>query len=237
MEYASMPMPAQVTRPEKLRNGLVWYATLLPALGLFLERYTLNRYLGFMVWGLVLIMRPLSCLIDHHILVGKGKLNDSCLWALLPTVYMFKRCMKLKQNTAMAVVCLICLSYGVIGNGFVTGAMMDDERILTAVQNESVLSLNEMKGQKAGGSVSGALEKTLDGISWNIVSEGDTRTVTVSGTVKEDSSKVSLIFKVTHDGYTFTDFKLDSVVKNGETLKDDDRKKLVISLLTPKNGS
>ena len=236
MEYISEPMPVVVSKPEKIRNGLVWYAALVPALGLFLERYTLNKYLGFMVWGIVLIMRPVCCLIDLHILSDKEKFSCGKGWALLPTVYLFKRCLKLKQNTALAVVCFICLSYGVIGNGFTTGMMVDDERILGAVQNERVSSISELKKEAVPDSVSNQLEKTLEGISWDIKSDGDVRTITVSGTVKDSKDKAELIFKVTHDGYTYTDFKLDKVTKNGEALEGDERKELLVSLLGKGEG-
>ena len=231
MDYISDPLPSVVSRPEKLRNGLAWYAAVLPGMGLFLERFALNKYLGFLVWGLILIVRPLCCLADIRMLNKRGIMSCSGWFALVPTVYLFKRCLKLRQNTAIAVVCLICLSYGIIGNGFVSGMFVDDERIMNAVRNESITSVTELKGEKVGGSLAEALESSLDRPEWTVTANGDVRTVTVSGKTKSGGEQVSLVFKVTHDGYTYTEFKLEKVLRDNSELEGDDRKELLKALL------
>ena len=236
MDYISEPMPSVVNKPEKLRNGFVWYAAVLPGIGLFLERFALNKYLGFLVWGLILILRPLCCLADIRMLNKRGIMSCSGWFALVPTVYLFKRCLKLRHNTAIAVVCLICLAYGIIGNGFVSGMFVDDERIMNAVRSESITSVTELKGEKAGGSLAEALESSLDRPEWTVTTDGDVRTITVSGKTKSSGEQVSLVFKVTHDGYAYTDFELEKVIRDNSELEGDERKELLKALFISASG-
>ncbi len=224
---------AEAESGRRIRNGLVWYAALLPALGLFLENYTLNKYLGFLVWGVVIVMRPLCCLLDMRQLERLGAEDNSRWWALLPTVYLFRRCLRLKTNTAMAVVCMICLSYGIIGNGFVSALFVDDERILEVVRNESVTSVKELRSFGGSDSFGDALDKTAaDGVSWQLEADGNTRFVTASLKEKTNNDTVTLVFRVTHDGYTYTEFKLDKVTRNGTEVTDDARSELLKALFS-----
>lgn len=237
MEYVSEPVLSAEGRPDKLRNGLVWYAAVLPGLGLFLERLTLNKYLGFLLWGLILILRPLCCLADIRMLEKRGDMSCSHWFALVPAVYLFKRCMSLRHNMAIAVVCMICLGYAAVGNGFTGGLMIDDERIMNAVRAENVTSVSEIKNENVRGTIGDTLSSSLDDPQWSVVSDGDVRTVTVSGIIKDSKEQVSLVFKVTHDGYAYTGFELDKVIKDSLTLEDDERKEFLKKLFAVKNDS
>ena len=232
MDNVSEPMHSAAVVQDKLRSGLVWYAAVLPGIGLFLERFTLNKYLGLLLWGLIIIIRPFCCLADMRILEKRGVMSCSRWFALVPTVYYFKRCMRLRHNMAIAVVSMICFGYAVVGNGFTGGLMIDDQRIMNAVRNESIKSVTELKNEKISGSIADAAESALDNAQWSIVSDGDVRTVTVIGTSKSGNDSVSLIFKVTHDGYTFTGFDLEKVMKNGSEIKDEEREEYLKKLFS-----
>ena len=78
------------TRPAKIRDGCVWYAALLPAFALLLERYALNKYLGILVWAIALLMRPVCCFLDRKQLIAAGRPEEDPYLPLLPTVYLFK---------------------------------------------------------------------------------------------------------------------------------------------------
>ena len=237
MEYDSEPVLSAESSPDKLRNGLVWYAAVLPGLGLFLERFTLNKYLGFLLWGLILIIRPLCCLADIRMLEKRGDMTCSRWFALVPAVYLFKRCMKLRQNMAIAVVCLICLGYGIVGNGFTGGLFVDDDRIMNAVRSESPASISEIKKENVSGAIEDSLDSSLGSPQWEVTSDGDVRTVAVSGVMKDSGEQIRLEFKVTHDGYAYTDFKLDKVIKDSVILEDDERVELLKKLFVNENDS
>lgn len=217
---------------EKIRSGYVWYAAILPALGLFLENYTLNKYLGMFLWGVIVIARPLSCLLDHRRLTEQMGAEPSPRWlALLPTVYIFKRCTLLRQNTAIGVVCLICFSYGVIGNGFVVGLRVDDDAVIETTKNTSPYSLDEFADYYNGNDFSDDLENTLKDISYSLTRSGDTRTVTVSGTDRATGELIELVFTVTHDGYTYTDYELSEIRSGGKKVEGEDKDNLIDRLL------
>ena len=219
------------SRPSGIRSGLVWYAAVLPLLGLFLENFAMNKYHGFMIWGIVLFMRPLCCLLDRRVLREAGTDTGPAALALLPTVYLFKRCFALRHNNAIVIVCLISFSYGVIGNGFTLGLTLDEDRLLNAVRNQSVTSIEPLKKETADESISDALERTCDSISWEMTRSGDVRTVTASAVQKTTGDKLVLTFSVTHDGFTYLDYSFESVTKNGEQLKGDDEKELLKAIL------
>lgn len=222
-------------RPQKkIRNGLVWYAAILPALGLFLESYALNKYLGMLVWSIVIIARPAACLADRHILLRDGAdIRIPTILAFLPTVYIFKRCFDLKQNTAIAVVCLISLSYGVIGNGFVVGLTMDDDKATEIVRNRYAASVAGVRGAIDPESFDTAINRALDHVSYDVERNGDERIVTVKGTDPSTEDKYVFVFSVVHDGYALTGFELKEVTLNGSTVEGDDRSELLKALLLP----
>ncbi|MBR6874032.1 MAG: hypothetical protein IKN17_11070 [Ruminococcus sp.] len=218
------------TRPAKIRDGCVWYAALLPAFALLLERYALNKYLGILVWAIALLMRPVCCFLDRKQLIAAGRPEEDPYLPLLPTVYLFKRCMALRRNTAIVIVCIISLGYGIVGNGFVAGMSIDDDTILAAVKGSSISSVDNVTVKDSYLSMGDYLDKKATDVKWEIVSSGDVRTVTVSG--KIDSEPFSLEFQVVHDGYTYTKFTLQKLIKNSAELKGDDRIDLLKKLFT-----
>lgn len=215
----------------KVRDGLVWYSAILPALALFLENYALNKYLGIMVWAVVIIIRPLCCYFDRKNLLNAGYENVGKSWyVFLPTVYLFKRCMLLRHNTAIAVVCMICLSYGIIGNGFTVGLMMDDDTFVSAVKNEPMTSISDFKSFALYESFETAADRALSEISYSIEANGDERTVTVKGKSKTDDEPLIFVFKIVHDGYTYRSFKLFAVYKGDIKLEDSEKKEYLKKL-------
>lgn len=228
---------APVQKNPAVRSGLVWYAALLPVLGLFFENYSVNKYLGFLIWILVLVLRPVCCYADYRILSKKGVFRDespkAALITLLPTVYCFRRCFALRHNTAMAVICIMCLSYGILGNGFIGGMRVNDDTIFSAVKGQSVRSLKETREINENDDFSEAVERNAPGAEWSIVTDGDKRTVSVKGQLTGTDEQFTLEFVVIHDGYTYLEYKLDKVLKDGEELTGDDRKDLLKRVLAP----
>ena len=222
---------------EKLRSGLVWYAALLPGLGLFLENYAINKYLGAFVWIFILIARPLSCLLDWKRFERIKGAAPSPKWlALLPTVYIFKRCTALRENTAVGVVCAICFTYGVIGNGFVVGLRVDDEAIINTTKNTSPYSLSEFSEYYTGHDFSENIEASLKDIDYSLTRSGDTCTVTIKGVETSTGSTVELVFTVAHDGFTYTEYELTEIRLDGVTLEGDDKTDLIDRLLGAGNS-
>jgi len=226
--------PSTVSPLPKIRNGMVWYAAILPALGLFLENYALNKYLGMLIWGIVILARPAACLADRYVLLRSGAVGHSePIIAFFPTIYIFKRCFDLKQNTAVAVVCLISLSYGIIGNGFVVGLSMSDDKALDYVKSKYAYSVAGVQPDNEILSFDEAIGKTLSDVRYEVTCKGDERTVSVTGKSVSTDDKYELRFRLVHDGFTLTEFTLSDVIKNGNTLKDDARSDALKEILVP----
>ncbi|MBR6102873.1 MAG: hypothetical protein IKP95_10620 [Ruminococcus sp.] len=231
------------TNPEtsvrgKVRDGLVWYCAFVPAVALLLERFALNKYLGFLIWGIVITARPLCCYIDRRNLLSAGYEQIGSPWfVLLPTVYLFKRCMIFRQNTALAVVCLICFSYGAIGNGFISGLFVDNDTVLQAVKNEAMTSISEFKSFAAYESFEKAVGRALKDVDYELSVNGDERIITVKGTDLSGTDQYVFVFRVVHDGYTYTDFGLKSVTKNGDVLTGKDRTEALKELFKTEDSS
>ena len=107
---------------------------------------------------------------------------------------------------------------------------------MNAVRSESITSVTELKGEKAGGSLAEALESSLDRPEWTVTTDGDVRTITVSGKTKSSGEQVSLVFKVTHDGYAYTDFELEKVIRDNSELEGNERKELLKALFISASG-
>lgn len=232
--YPEFVMSADMPQKNIIRNGLVWYAAVLPALGLFLENYALNKYLGMFVWAVVIIARPAACFADRRVLLRDGaNVNLPPVLALFPTFYIFKRCIDLKQNTAVAVVCLISLSYGIIGNGFVIGLSMNDDKVVEIVKERYAASIAEVRGVTNLQSFDTAINDALSGVTYNIERSGDVRTVTVKGKDASTGDEYVFVFSVVHDGFTLIKFELETVTQNGTEVKGDERSELLKTLLLP----
>ena len=232
MAFESVMTPGE-TPKIKAENGLVWYAAVVPGVALLLERYAMNRYLGMLVWAIVLIVRPLCCFIDRRILTGKGVEGLGSVYLIfLPTVYLFKRSMVLRQNMVITVVSLICLSYGIIGNGFTVGAFVDDDKVLSSVRASSAGSVSDLAKYGSGMSLDSLLSQAFEEYGYSMVSDGDVRMITASGISAKDGSHAELIFRVVHDGFTCTDFSLETVKKNGCEITGDARKEYLKELFT-----
>ena len=223
----------------KIRDGLILYAAVLPVAALFIENYAINKYLGLLVWAIVLIMRPVSCYLDLRWIIKKGYSFDiSPKLCLLPTVYIFKRSMALRRNTVIAIISLICIGYGAMGNGFVAGLRVSDDSILEAVKNQSVSHTSGLKDYNVYDSFSAAFEKKVDDVSYSVVSDGDKRIVTATGVKKADGkTKVTFVFTVVHDGYAYTSFELNEVRENDIQLKGKEKKALLDELFDPESGN
>lgn len=232
--YPEIVAAANEPQMNKIRNGLVWYAAILPALGLFLENYALNKYLGMLVWAIVILARPAACFADRRMLMRDGaECKTPSILPLFPTAYIFKRCIDLKQNTAVAVVCLISLSYGIIGNGFVVGMSMNDDKAIELVQNRYAASIAEVGGVIDPESFDTAIKKSLTDVGYEVERSGDVRTVTVKGTDTSTGDKYVFEFSVVHDGYALIEIDLKKLSLNGEPIEGEERAELLKAILLP----
>lgn len=227
MEFYSSPTPMPYQMPYRMpplpkpRNGIVWYVIILPILGLVLENFATNRYLGILVWGIVVVMRPLSCLLDRARLVKSSFPAPDAASCILPTVYLYSRARLIRGESQLAVICALTLFVGAAGNSFVRGARMTDDDILDAVKASFLTSFDALSDSELDVSLDDAVTDCLTDPEYEIERDGNKRTITLTGKSSENGTvKIEIIVK--HDGFTYTDLYFGDVYQDGKLLPEDE---------------
>ena len=230
MEYYNSPPPLQYQMPyqapypmapvRKPRNGLVWYVILLPILGLLFENFAPNKYLGMLVWGIVVVMRPVSCAIDRARLIKNGFAAPESAFCILPTVYLYRRAKVIRGESQLAIICALTLFVAGAGNSFVRGMRMTEDTILEAVKATYLTSFDELKDSGLDLSLGEAVENSLKDPEYTIERDGDKRTITLNAT-NDDGTLIKIVITVEHDGFTYKGLTLSEVYSDGQKIEDD----------------
>lgn len=214
----------------KIRNGAMWYVALLPALAIFLENYAINKWLGMLVWGFVLVACPIICYRDALKLInmGIGRSSMKTAAVLCPVAYMFMRCKALRQSSTKAVMFIIFTGFAIMGNGFTVSLNMDDNAFIERVKYNYVINLEELSTETSFNMIGEQLNAyiTEDEAKYEISTEGDLRYITAKGT--DGSGKaLEIVFAVDYDGFAFKSYSVDSISLDGQKLSDIEKQELL----------
>lgn len=218
----------------KIRNGAVWYVAILPALAMFLEAFAVNKYLGFLLWGFVLIASPIICYYDMKTLEKYGV--DVHAFKkyifLIPVIYIYTRCRILRQSNTKAVMYVVFAVFALFGNGFTRSLQMTNQDFIDNVKQNYVVNLEDFSGQTSMNVIGTQIKSFVKGneVKYKIETKDNLRYVTASGVCsydKKDNQKIDIIFELNYDGYAFKSFKVDSILINGEKLNDEKKEKLM----------
>lgn len=225
----------------RLRNGAMWYVAILPALGLYLENYALNKWLGILIWAFVLIVGRIICFRDMKRLekLGYPVEGIKTLSAVFPLIYMYKRCRLLKQSNIIAVFFTIFTVYAVIDNGFTLSLQIDDQTFTDQVKYSYVINLegySDISGDVSYNIVGEQIDAFIneEEAEYKVSAEGDLRYITVSGSCDyngEENAALEIVFVIDYDGYAFKSFRTDSVTVSGKALEDEEKWELLDEIL------
>lgn len=225
----------------KLRNGAMWYVAILPALGLYLENYALNKWLGVLIWAFVLIGDRVICFRDMKRLEKLGYPVESIktFSAVFPLIYMYKRCRLLKQSNIIAVFFTIFTVYAVIDNGFTLSLQIDDQTFTDQVKYGYLINLDgysDINGQNINNIIGEQINAFIneEEAEYKVSAEGDLRYITVSGSCDyngDENVALEIVFVIDYDGYAFKSFRADSVTVSGKILEDEEKWELLDEIL------
>lgn len=210
----------------KVPGGYILYALFLPVIGLFLERYAYSAKVAIMLWVLVIILMPVSCMLDKKMLEER-EINTITLGKtyLFPPLYIYKRQILIRGEAAICVACVVLLLGAAISNGFVKGLRITDKVAPEIVQSSYFTSLDNFSG-----STNYTIGDCISSYSESEVRWGSEKTdygfeVTVSGT--HDDKEFEFVFHLEFDGFTYHDFYISQITEGGEELDKDGRSRVL----------
>ncbi len=235
-----------ITKIPTADNSLVWYAAILPAFALFANIYAENKYHGFLLWGLVILLRIGVCIYDNKKLIKMGMWQQDKVspTVLLPFVYIIKRTGFLKRKSTIIMVAGGCLLFGITNNGFVQTALATDETYcqyvsqyyssyITNLPDEENFypddddTIDMILKKKCYGSTYTGEEKKAD-VEYTSEKIDGVRYVTASATYKKE--KLEIVFSLDHDGYCLKGMDIESVSLGGRDISGDEKDDLIKQL-------
>ncbi len=235
-----------ITKIPTADNSLVWYVAILPAFAMFVNIYAENKYHGFLLWGLVILLRIGVCIYDNKKLIKMGMWQQSKVspTVLLPFVYIIKRTGFLKRKSTIIVVAGGCLLFGITSNGFVQTALATDEtycQYVSQYYSSYITNLPEeenfypddddiidmiLKKKCYGSTYTGEDKKAEVDYSSEVID--NVRYVTATATYEKE--ELEIVFILDHDGYIFKGMEIDEISHGGEKLSGDEKDELIKEL-------
>lgn len=210
----------------KVPGGYLMYAILLPAIGLFLERYAYSAKVAMIHWALVLILMPVSCALDKRML-EKYEVDTITLGKtyLFPPLYIFKRQALVHKETALCIACIVLCVGAIFTNGFVKGMRINNDIMPEVVQNSSFSQLNNFSGTTL--TTIGECLKAYSSEELKWTSEKADYGFKVTAQGKHNDKSFSMIFAVEFDGFTYHDFYITDILENDKELDKDSKTEIL----------
>lgn len=219
----------------------LWYAAIVPLLGIYIEVYANSFRLGVLVWGLAAVMSCAACLFDYSYIGKHGYKYDALkpAFALLPPVYIFKRTKLTGDSSVCGAVWCIMFVYALIFNGFTTAANLKKSEMTGAIKESKWSYISGFDDVSADKTVEETLKelftesgKPAPDLDWN--AEKHSGYVTVTCEVKDGDGGAE--FRLDFDGYCFGTYHIVSLTENGKKLASDKAVTRIKELL-PKDES
>lgn len=221
--YVKTPTVYDGVMPKpKVEQGYILYALFLPLIGLFLERYAYSAVVAIILWALVLILMPLSCLLDKRML-DRHEVNTITLGKsfLFPPIYIYKRQVLVGGEAMLCVACATLCIGAILTNGFIKGLRINTDSVNDMVQNTAVTQLDNFSGQSVDtiGECINAYSQSE--VKWSTEKQSYGFEITAQGT--HGSKDFELIIRLEFDGFAYHEFKITDVMVGGEKLDKDGR--------------
>lgn len=218
-------------------NSLMWYAAALPFFGVIFEFYADSKYLGFFLWGLIIITRILVCRYDNKKLIKMGMWQSQSITpaVFLPVVYMFKRSKALRRSPSVGIVAVMCMLFALLLNGFTQSLSYNEENYCEFVSKyyaTYILDLPEDENYVADSynTIDGLLNSycflqssslsDASSISYEYEKDGKDNYVTAFG--RKNGEDMEIRFFIDYDGFYYKGMEIDSVRIDGKELEGDE---------------
>ncbi|MGN0601219.1 MAG: hypothetical protein ACI4I7_00765 [Oscillospiraceae bacterium] len=215
----------------KIRNGKVWYVAFLPLLGLFLENFAQNKWMGIILWLSILVIGPIVCISDEKDLRKFGVSSLQLYKArFFPPLYVYRRIIMTKQTKTPFVMLIIFMIWALLNNGFAASLKITDETFINMIQNCYTSSVTDLDENKVNNIIGERIDDFAqkDTVKWSYSEDDCFKYVTVSGLCNygsKQSQKFEITFKLNYDGYkvkeiTLQSASLSNIQLNQNKLKD-----------------
>lgn len=220
---------------DRTDSGLLWFASILPIFGLFLEQYAVSAAVGVILWSLIVIAIPMACIYDYLMLKHDGYDVASLKKVLvLPPLYAFKRELLFNKNPNKGIVMGMFIIAAIFLNGFSQSYSITPKSMESSVKNSSVQSLDNISGNSS--------DIIIDRIEDYFGKDGEWKSEKIDGgysvvyTAKKDKKEYVIYFVVKHDGFCYRGFKIENMTIDGKRPKDKEYKQLLKDILIPESN-
>lgn len=223
-----------------LKNNAVYYAIFLPLLALFLESFAISKYLGVLLWALVLVFERIAVYGDAKALAAQNRCPESMktLAAIAPIVYVFRRNQLFSRGVSQFVAFCITAALAIFQNGFVKSLYASPQTFIEMTKGRPVYSLSLEDDSRNTDTIGDKLDSYVNEQDWSYNRFKNKSTVIVTGVFSPDApdgykdKDVTFTFTYDFDGYNIksVSLSLDKCELSGSELDDDECKKLAKEL-------
>ena len=227
------PIRPKPAKGERSAEGGVWCMMILPLAGLFLEMYAIDKYAGIALWLIVIIMIYVCGIMDYRQIkdsLSAEKAEQLKKLLPIPPAYLFMRCKSTTGESYKGIVMGILLAAAMFSNGFVHGLMINEEKIIEAVEYSTASVFDNFSGQ-SDDVIEDSLKEWLgEDYTSACTRKGDVYTITFSG--KHDGKPAEITVEVVHDGFVYKTVKTKTVKTDGKELEGDELKDTLYEIFT-----
>lgn len=228
-------------------NGHLWFISVLPYFGLFLERFAANFTVGIFLWAIVIILLPTICIIDCRRLKAAGiDVSGIKKFIFIPPIYVYKREIIFRHDPNKGIVMLLGIITAIILNGFTQSLTLDNSKIMETVKMQHVTNLDNFSGDSSniiceqlekyfGKNGKWECRKVSDGnfVKGGTYDRSQKKGFEVVYTTKKKGNEYKIYFDLYHDGYTYQGFKMTYMTVDGKRPEDKEYKKLMTDIFIP----
>lgn len=214
------PQKRRLEKGERSNTGGVWFVTLLPIIGLFLESFATDKYAGAALWIAVIVLIYFGCIADfrsirHEVLESQEDRLKMLL--VFPPAYLYCRDKMLNSEGYKGLVLAVLIIAAAFANGFTEGLSVNEENLIPLLENAWVTELDNLSGSSEN-YIGEQLESWFDdGYSSEGSKAGEIFTIVFSGT--HEGKPAEVVIKVEFDGFAYQSIYAKSVTIDGERLE------------------
>ena len=229
------------SKPPKIHNGKVWYVAILPWLGLFLENYAVNKWIGLALWLSVIILSIVVCIKDEKDLRNSGISNLFIYKArFFPPLYIYRRAKTLHQSVSPFIIFIITLVLAIINNGFTNSLKMNDETFIEGIKSTYTSYIKGLDENGINNQIEERLEEFAieDTLKWSYSEDDKYKYITVSGLCNYEnkaSQRFEIVFRLNFDGYTTTKIEITNTSISGIELTNDEKNNFLYKIFIEEN--
>jgi hypothetical protein len=213
----------KLARGERSVGGGLWFVTLLPLIGMFMENFAVDKYSGAVLWLMVIGFMFFGCHADlrHAYDLDEQAKQQLSKAVMIPPVYLYRRDKLRGVGGTKGIVMAILIAAAFFSNGFVQGLTVNKDSISERLENTYVETLGfetEDDEKTVGAQIKAWFDNGV--YKSECTHSGDIYAVTYIGT--HDSKPAEVTVNVEHDGFVFKDITAEGIKFDGKELEDDE---------------